>query len=230
MERLLRSSDWSGEREISTINDRKRIFKETVKNWRSHSNIGMETLIRSFYRRSPEQVAMDLLGKRLVRRIEGARLSGLIVETEAYYGPEDPASRAREGRKNYNRLMWSLPGLAFIYNVHNYWMFNIVAHRDGEAGAVLIRAIEPKEGIEIMKKNRKVEDIIQLTNGPGKLTRALRIDKSLNGTDVTDERSEIFIADREGRFEVASSHRIGVKRDLNRELRFYIKGNRFVSR
>jgi DNA-3-methyladenine glycosylase len=187
-------------------------------------------LRKRFYERDPAIVARELLGNLLVRRLCSKTLSGLIVETEAYYGSEDPASRACHGMKNFNRLMWGEPGLAFIYNVHKYWMFNIVAHEMNGVGAVLIRAIEPTEGIETMKKNRGVEKATELTNGPGKLSEDLRIDKSLNGTHLSVTDSEVFVAENTMKFKIASSNRIGVKEDLKRKLRFYIEGNRFVSR
>lgn len=190
----------------------------------------MALLPREFYERDPEAVARELLGKRLLRRIGGEVLAGIIVETEAYYGRDDPASRAYHGMKTYNRLMWSEPGRTFIYNVHNNWLLNLVAHELGGVGAVLIRAIEPTEGIEIMRRNRGVENILKLTSGPGRLTKSLMIDKSLNGVSVTSEESEIHILDYHMEFELRSSHRIGVRRDLDRDLRFYISKNRFLSR
>ena len=192
----------------------------------------LETLPRRFYERDPEVVAKNLLGKILIRKIGGKKLSGMIVETEAYYGPEDPASRASDGMKNFNRLMWLKPGIAFIYNVHKYWMFNIVAHEPGEVGAVLVRAVEPLEGIDIMKKNRGIEDkrITDLTNGPGKLTVAFGINKRLNGADVTSRRSPIHVLDGHVQVKISSSKRIGVRADLEKNLRFYIQGNKFVSK
>lgn len=190
----------------------------------------MAVLPRKFYERDPEAVAKELLGKKLVRRLGDEVLEGIIVETEAYYGLEDPASRAYHGQKIYNKLMWGEPGKAFIYNVHNNWMFNIIAHEPDMIGAVLIRAIEPKKGIEVMRKNRKIENVFELTSGPGKLTKALKIDKALNGIFVTSKKSEVFVADNEMNFEIESSHRIGVRKDLERKLRFFMKGNRFVSK
>lgn len=189
-----------------------------------------EVLPYTFYRRDPAAVARDLLGKRLIRRLGGEVLEGFMVETEAYYGPRDPASRAFHGMKRYNRLMWGEPGRVFIYNVHRYWMFNIVAHEAGEVGAVLIRALEPTVGIDIMLRNRPVEDTCELTSGPGKLTMALDINKGLNGADVANEGSSVFVVDDGVQFEVNSSHRIGVRKDLDEELRFFIKGNKFISR
>jgi DNA-3-methyladenine glycosylase len=187
-------------------------------------------LSRKFYESDPEAVAKQLLGKRLVRMMNDEALEGIIVETEAYYGLEDPSSRAFHGQKVYNKLMWSEQGKAFIYNVHNNWMFNIIAHESNAIGAVLIRAIDPKKGIEAMMKNRRVENVFELTNGPGKLTKALKIDKGLNGILVTSKKSEVFVENNEMDFEIESSHRIGVKKDLERKLRFFMKGNRFVSK
>jgi len=189
-------------------------------------------LPREFYRRDPKIVAANLLGKILVRRISDQLLEGIIVETEAYYGVEDPASRARDGMKRYNMLMWGEVGLAFIYNVHNNWMFNVVTHEPKGVGAVLIRAIEPLNGIETMMANRKTRSIKNLTNGPGRLTRALGINKELNCVDLTNSENPIFISEGKpiDEREICRSHRVGVKRDLDVELRFYIRGNPFVSK
>lgn len=192
----------------------------------------MRILRRSFYERDPALVAKDLLGKILERKTSSKVLSGKIVETEAYYGEEDPASRAYLGRPKYCvRLMHSKPGKALVYMVHANWLFNVVAHEKGKVGAVLIRALEPLEGIEEMKKNRKIKRIHELTNGPGKICKALGITKELNGIDVTNKKSEIKILEgkKEG-FKIASSRRIGVARDLRRNLRFFIEENKFVSR
>ncbi len=175
-------------------------------------------------------MARDLLGKRLVRVLNGETLEGTIVETEAYYGAEDPASRAFHGRKNYNLLMWGEPGRVFIYNVNRYWMLNVVAHEPGEIGAVLIRAIEPTRGIESMLSNRPVKDPRGLTSGPGKLTLALRIDKGSHGASVLSPGSEIRILNAASDPVIGTSRRIGVTRDLDRDLRFYVEGNPYVSR
>jgi len=192
---------------------------------------GAEPLERSFYRRDTAVVAQGLLGKTIVRRLGLQVLTGRIVETEAYYGDKDPASRAYKGRKNYNSPMFDDPGRLFIYMVHSWWLLNIAAHEPGEVGAVLIRALEPIEGIPVMEDNRGVTDLHNLTSGPGKLTKALNVTKDLHGLDVTEGSAELKIVDEgpEG-FQTATSHRIGVTRDLPRELRFYVKGSRFVSR
>jgi DNA-3-methyladenine glycosylase len=109
-------------------------------------------------------------------------------------------------------------------------MFNIIAHEREQIGAVLIRAIEPRNGIEVMKTHRSVKKDVDLTNGPGKLTLALKIDKSLNGIFVTSHESEIIIINNKMDFKIGTSHRIGVTKDLEKKLRFFIKGNKFVSK
>jgi DNA-3-methyladenine glycosylase len=183
-------------------------------------------LQRGFYERDPALVARELLGKLLILESQG----GVVVETEAYYGLEDPASRAYRGMKDYNRLMWGEPGRVFIYNVHRYWMLNIVAHEDGGVGAVLIRALEPTHGVAVMMGNRPVRDARQLTSGPGKLTVALDIDRRLMGADVTRPDSDIRVLEHGRGFDIGTSNRIGVRVDLDEELRFYVKGNEYVSR
>lgn len=191
----------------------------------------MKILERKFYERDPATAAKDLLEKILVRKINSKALTGKIVETEAYYGERDPASRAYKGRTKFNELMYAEPGRTFIYMVHANWLLNIVAHLKGEVGAVLIRAVEPIQGIEVMVKNRVVKNFRSLTNGPGKLTKALDITRELNGIDVTKRKSELRVTGgKKEEFEIASSHRIGVRMDLLEELRFFIKGNKFVSK
>jgi len=192
---------------------------------------GRPPLGRDFYERDPSQVARDLLGKAIVRRLGSEILLGKIVETEAYYGDGDPASRAYRGRKNYNRPMFEEPGRLFIYMVHTWWLLNIVTHVEGGVGAVLIRGLEPLEGVRTMMMNRGMENIQNLTNGPGKLGRALAVTNEMNGLDITEERSDLVVTTGEDEaFDTGSSRRIGVTRDLPNELRFYIEGNRFISK
>jgi uracil-DNA glycosylase family 4/DNA-3-methyladenine glycosylase len=210
---------------------KKEIQKDFKKLKSIYYKIKMKTLKRKFFIDLPDIVAKNLLGKILVRKLNGKILSGRIVETEAYFGEKDPSSRAYLGRPKYCvKLMHDVPGKTLVYNVHNNWLFNIVAHTNNEVGAVLIRALEPLEGIEEMKENRKVDDLYNLTNGPGKLAKSLGITDKHNSLDITQEKSEILIVDNQGKFEICSSHRIGVTRDLKRKLRFYIENNPFVSK
>lgn len=189
----------------------------------------MEVLGASFYNRDTEQAAKDLLGKILVRRLGDDLLTGVIVETEAYFGADDPASRAYHGKKKYNSVMFETPGHLFIYNVHQYWMLNFIAHAN-QVGGILIRAIEPISGIEIMRENRPVKRDRDLTSGPGKLTLALDVDKSLNGFPVTDESCVIYVLNNEFEYDMGTSHRIGVTKDLPDHYRFYVKENKYVSK
>jgi len=150
-------------------------------------------LKRKFFEREPDVVAKELLGKKFVRKINDKILSGIIVETEAYFGENDPASRAYQKKSAlfYNKMA-SKPGTLLIYMVHNNYLLNIVSHKNGEVGAVLIRAVEPVEGIGIMKKQRKREKIKELASGPGKFTQSFKIDKKQDGIDIT-KGEEIYI-------------------------------------
>jgi DNA-3-methyladenine glycosylase len=188
-------------------------------------------LNRRFYIRDAAFVARDLLGKVVVRRFEGEFLSGKIVETEAYFGDLDPASRAFKGRKNYNAVMFEQPGRLFVYMVHGWWLLNIVAHLPDKVGAVLIRALEPLEGVEHMEKRREKQDVRKLANGPGKLSQAFAVTKDLNGLDVTLKGSEFFVMEGDGELcKISTSSRVGVTKDLSRNLRFYIWDSEYTSR
>jgi len=189
----------------------------------------MSVLGKEFYTRDTETVAKDLLGKVLVRRLGDELLGGIIVETEAYFGAEDPASRAFHGKKRYNSVMFGEPGHLFIYNVHKYWMLNFIAH-DNVVGGILIRAIEPTMGLETMKENRPVKRDWDLTSGPGKLTLALAVDRSMNGQTTTDESCTVHVLGNEYDYDMETSPRIGVTKDLPEHYRFYVKNNRFVSK
>jgi len=184
---------------------------------------------RDFYERCVVDVAKDLLGKLLIRRIDGQVLIGRIVEAEAYRGPDDPASHAYRGKTERNKVMFDRGGLAYIYLAYGiHRLLNVTAEPPGKPAAVLIRALEPIKGVEVMRRFRGTSDLRALTSGPGRLTEALSIDLKLNGLDLTSS-DELFIADDEFRaFKIASSPRIGV-RD-KRRWRFYVEENKFVSR
>lgn len=186
-----------------------------------HPNFRFSPLPISFFERDAKDVALELLGKIIV--YDG--LAGKIVETEAYYGDKDPASRAYKGKKNYNRGMWLSGGHIFIYMVHANWMFNITT--DGEeAQAVLIRSVEPIAGLRKMYE-RRGKRLKELCNGPGKWTRAFGIKKEMNEESLG---GEIFIAQSPwNEFKVARAHRIGVRNDLEEPLRFFVKDSQYVS-
>lgn len=192
-------------------------------------------LPREFYAREPDVVAKELLGKIFCRKIGDKILAGKIVETEAYLGKDDPAAIGLRKVKNAPQPLLNPPGYVFVYFTYgNHWMFNVIAKPPScELGAVLIRAIEPWREIEEMFRNRrvankKINKVEQLCSGPGKFTQCFKIDKSLQNADVT-KIGDIFVLDNSESFKIESSHRIGVSRDLRKKLRFYIKGNKFVS-
>jgi DNA-3-methyladenine glycosylase len=191
---------------------------------------GYRVLSRGFYLRDPGAVARGILGKYLARYLRGTVLIGRIVEAEAYYGSDDPASHAFRGMTQRNRLMFGMGGRAYIYLAYgNHFLLNIVRQKEGIAGAVLVRAVEPVEGIEEMARLRRVAEVGRLTNGPGRLTQALAIDARVKGCDLTD--SELVIRHKMGQRqpEVAVSPRIGISRGKESYERYYIPGNRFVS-
>jgi DNA-3-methyladenine glycosylase len=192
----------------------------------------LKPLAREFYKRHPLKVARDLLGMKLVRIINAKKLVGEIVEAEAYGGRDDPASHAYHGLTERNKSMFSLAGIAYIYFIYgNHYCLNVVAKRGKEAGAVLIRALKPVEGINIMVKNRGVFDVKKLTSGPGKLTKAFGIDKRFDGWDLT-LGSELYIAEgKEVKDEMVEyTSRIGVKAAKRRKWRVFVKNSVYVSR
>lgn len=186
-------------------------------------------LNRSFFQRNTRVVAQDLLGKVLVHQDFRGVSGGLIIETEAYFGPEDPASRARK-RTRISEPMWSRGGHALVYMVHANWLLNITTDKEGTPGAVLIRSLEPLEGLDLMKERRGVSEIRKLTSGPGKLTQAIGITGEYHGVDLINQDNLKIVEGNNDRFEIGKSHRIGVTEDLEEELRFFIIGNEFVSR
>jgi len=177
-------------------------------------------------------VARNLLGKLLVRRRGSARLVCRIVEVEAYRGGDDPASHAFRGRTPRNMPMFGEAGHAYIYFTYgNHYCLNVTTQPTGKAGAVLIRAVEPLEGITVMRQLRSGVNDLQLTNGPGKLTKALDIEKWLNEIDLT-HTGPLYVANpvREERMVVCRSSRIGIRLGKERLWRFYIKSNPYVSK
>lgn len=187
---------------------------------------------RGFYRKDAAEVSRALLGKYLIRFENGTHTGGMIVETEAYYGPDDPASHAHKGKTARNKIMFGPAGYAYIYFTYgNHHLLNIVTGSAGTPGAVLIRGIEPVFGKEGMRKNRPVERERDLTNGPGKLTSAMRIARDLNGVDITSSKIVIVekVKPEKLPFPVKTSSRIGISRGKELELRYYLAGHPCVS-
>jgi len=189
-------------------------------------------LPRSFFQAETPEVARQLLGKRLVRVVDETTLSGILVEVEAYRGNDDPASHAYGGKTARNKVMFGEPGHSYIYLAYGLnECLNVTTEPVGIPGAVLIRALEPSEGLDIMMKNRGTREVTNLTSGPGKLTQALRINRGLNGEDmVNSDRLYLTEGRKVNAGSVGESGRIGVSRGEERRWRFFVVGNPFVSR
>ena len=197
----------------------------------------MNKLPREFYTRPDVlEVARDLLGKKLVvPNRHGARVAGIIVETEAYRGPEDRASHAYNGRRtNRTETMYGIGGTAYVYFVYGmYYQFNVVTNIPEIPHAVLIRALEPVEGIDLMRRRRHLQPDHNLTNGPGKLCIALRIDRGLDRADLLGDRVWLEGGEKISPRSIASGPRIGIdyaEQWVSKPWRFWIKGNPYVSR
>ncbi len=186
------------------------------------------TLPRSFYLRKTELVARDLLGKVLVH----GETAGRIVETEAYLGGDDLAAHSSRGVTGRTRVIFGPPGHAYVYLIYGmHECLNIVCEPEGKAGCVLLRALEPVAGIDVMQERRpaarRVED---LASGPGRLTRALGITRGLNGVDITRGTLTVEHPKDTQPFSVTVTPRVGISQCKDWPLRFLIEGNRFVSR
>jgi len=201
----------------------------------------VELFDRHFYAASASQVAPDLLGHYLLRRIEGTWCGGIIVETEAYI-KDDPACHAYIGGKTLHtprvKVLWGRPGHAYVYVIYGmYHCFNVACCPEGMAEAVLVRAISPTHGLDVMQQQRPVKALRQLTNGPGKLCAAMAMDRTLDGEDLCDGKSEVIIAKNPERESIiadpgsiAIGPRIGLNVAADWPLRFGLSHNEFLSR
>ena len=203
----------------------------------------MVRLAEEFFARPARVVAAELLGKRLVRLVDGRRLSGHIVETEAYCDADQAdlachGDRANNGRPTARTaVMFGPPGFAYVYFTYGmHWMFNIVTGQAGQANAVLIRALEPAEGIAAMAANRNGRPQRELTNGPAKLAQALAIDQSLNGANLCAADGVIWIESGAAVTpdQIQTGPRIGLGQTpepwFSMPWRFWLRGNLFVSK
>ncbi len=154
----------------------------------------LSPLPESFYSRSVLEVAPDLLGRQLIRLINGQRVAGYISETEAYAGESDLACHARAGRTPRTEVMYGRPGHAYIYFIYGmHWMLNVVAEPEGAPAAILIRALLPSEGLDIIAVRRAGVRLKDWINGPARLCQAMDIDGRLNGTNLTDPQGILVI-------------------------------------
>ncbi len=184
----------------------------------------MKIIPRTFYSRNTVKVAKELLGKTLVRKTGGKIMSGIISETEAYRHTDDPASHAFRGITDRNKVMFEEVGIAYVYFTYGmHYCVNVVAKSDKfDAGAVLIRSIKPKLGINEMKKNRKIESLSNLTNGPAKLTQAMNITKKQYGENLT-KQSSLYITEGFVPKKITMGPRIGIKNGIDKNWNFKIK-------
>jgi len=208
----------------------------------------MSILDKHFYMHSVEEIARRLIGKHLVTRIDGRRCSGRIVETEAYLSACDSASHGFKGLKKSNASMFGPSGTAYVYPIHARWCFNVVAGSEGEASAVLIRAVEPIEGLAKMRARRigksqtqagssdgfgevrRAGSAINLARGPARLCEAFGIDRQLDGASLI-RRRKVWIerVEENSAYQIKVTPRIGVTSAKNLPLRFVVQGCRFAS-
>jgi DNA-3-methyladenine glycosylase len=190
-------------------------------------------LPREFYLRGTLTVARELLGKYLVRRLNNEQILGMIVEVEGYLGERDPASHAYRGRTRRNEVMFWAGGYLYVYFTYGmHFCSNVVTGAEGKGHAVLIRALEPRRGVGIMRRNRRMknEEQTQLLSGPAKICQALQIGRGENGTDLCG--GEIWIAenpDERVPRRIARSTRVGVSKGREHRWRFFLPGNPYVS-
>jgi DNA-3-methyladenine glycosylase len=191
-------------------------------------------LLNEFYDRETTVVARELLGKLLLRCLDdGEILAGLIVEVEAYLSCDDPASHSHRGQGRKNATMFAAPGTLYVYPIHAKYCLNVVTEPAGQGAAVLIRALQPLQGVQRMADLRGVTVPRSLVTGPARLCQALAVDRSLDGEDlVTSQRIWIATAPQvisHAGWQVQSSARIGISQATDLQLRWFIDGHQYVS-
>jgi DNA-3-methyladenine glycosylase len=196
--------------------------------------VKQEVLSEGFFARHTDRVARELLGTLLISTIGGERVSGRIVETEAYVGPHDPASHGAEriGMTPRNASMFAAPGLAYVYRIYGvHWCLNAVTEDFDYPAAVLIRALEPLEGIEVMRRRRgaHLRDR-DLCSGPGKLAQALAIDATLDAHPLDEPPLWIEAGPGIAKKDITCGPRIGITQAVDWPLRFCVKGSNWLSR
>ena len=189
-------------------------------------------LPRSFYDRETEIVAREMLGTVLECETDEGVASGIIVETEAYLGEHDLACHAAVGRTARTENLYGPPGIAYVYFIYGmYWCFNAVTRQEGLPSAVLVRALEPLDGLPLMHERRpRIKSDVELTNGPGKLCKALGISGSLNGKPLQRKPLLIREGERVSDKDIEVTARIGITKSADWPLRYIVRGNQYVSR
>jgi DNA-3-methyladenine glycosylase len=197
----------------------------------------IRALDRAFFSRDPRRVARELLGKVVVRQHSGALLTARIVEVEAYLGEQDPAAHSAAGNTARTAVLFGPPGHAYVYFIYgNHYCLNVSCEPEGQAGSVLVRALEPLSGVEEMAKARGIEihspkDLLRLTSGPGRLAQAFSITRVRdNGCDLTSGDSNLWIGEDGYRARgIRLTPRIGITQAAEKALRYLLAGNVFVS-
>ncbi|MGM0500697.1 MAG: DNA-3-methyladenine glycosylase [Bacillota bacterium] len=191
----------------------------------------------NFFQKDAVSAAKALLGKFIVREIDGEKIIVKIVDVEAYVGAEDKASHAYNNKKTKRtKTMFKKGGLAYIYLIYGiYHCFNVVTAARDNPHAVLIRAVEPVKGLKLIKENRNIKssNIVDLTNGPGKLSQALKIDKSFDSCDLVKNNQLYLLDSEDNNFEIEAAPRVNIdyaEEYKDKKWRFYIKGNKFISK
>jgi DNA-3-methyladenine glycosylase len=185
----------------------------------------------SFFSQSTETVAAELLGKILVKKEKGGFLAARIVETEAYFGSDDPASHAYKGPTPRSSIMFGPAGVAYVYFCYGmHYLFNVVTEKENIPGAVLIRAAEPLAGINIMIARRKTTDVRLLLSGPARLTKAFGINFEYNGLQLMPKNGLFFIDDEYFPVRIVRTRRIGVPKIDGDNFRFLVADSKFVSK
>lgn len=190
------------------------------------------TLDTAFYARSAEDVARSLVGTMLRSDVGGETVTGRIVETEAYVGPHDPASHAaeRRGRTNRNASMFGPPGIAYVYRSYGiHWCLNVVTDRLDYPAAVLIRAVEPLEGLDVMTRRRGTK-LRDLARGPGRLTQAFGITGALDGHPLDHPPLTLYAPVDDDILDIAVGPRVGISQAVDWPLRFWLRDSTWVSR
>ena len=189
-------------------------------------------LPKGFYDRDTEIVAREMLGAILECRTAGGTASGVIVETEAYIGEHDPACHAAAGLTRRTAPLYGRPGISYVYFIYGvHWCFNAVTRSRGLPGAVLVRAVEPLDGVELMQERRGERARgVNLTNGPGKLCSALAIDGSLNGVSLQSGPLVVRSGAVVPNDQVVTGPRVGITKAVDWPLRYFVRGNPWVSR
>ncbi|MCM2374214.1 DNA-3-methyladenine glycosylase [Aporhodopirellula aestuarii] len=200
-----------------------------MKNLNSFDLPESNRLQRNFFQRDPETVARELLGCGFAHRCGDEWLGGWIVETEAYLANDDPACHGARGPGSSNASMFAEAGSLYVYPIHAKFCVNLVTEGVDIGSAVLIRAIEPVWGIDIMMQNRGTTDPRRITSGPGMICSAMRVDRSSDGIDVTRSSEWILGVGHQVNHKVIATPRIGIREAADLPLRFFVDGNRYVS-